>query len=209
MKKMRLGILGGTFNPPHNGHIFLAKEVLRKLKLTKILFIPCGIPPHKNLANNVSGQQRLRMTQLAIKGNTKFLVSDIEIKRKGPSYAVETIGLIRKKYSKAKEIFYIMGSDAIAEILTWKEPIKLFTLVNFIVVPRHGYPLVKALKIFKKKYLSRFTNKIKILKAIIPGISSSQIRERIENGKSIKGLVPVEVEKFINKKKLYSIADSV
>ena len=117
---MRIGILGGTFDPVHNGHIYLAKKVCQRLKLSKIIFIPAYIPPHKKGTKVTQARHRHNMLKLAIRGNKIFKISDMEIKRKGRSYSVQTLRQLRKRYGQKAEIFFITGSDSLQELDKWK-----------------------------------------------------------------------------------------
>jgi len=189
-KRRRIGILGGTFNPPHLGHLVLAREVLNKLKLDKVLFIPAYIPPHKKIKDN-NAYLRYRMVLLACKGNSKFEVSKIELERKTISYSVDTLQKLWNRYGKDIELFFIIGSDSLDELENWKDIDKILRLAKLIVVNRPGFPV------------KRVSSKIKQIKIPALDISSSMIRDRMRNSKSIRYLVPELVRKFIIKNKLY------
>ena len=189
-KRHRIGILGGTFNPPHLGHLVLAREVLNKLKLDKVLFIPAYIPPHKKIKDN-NAYLRYRMVLLACKGNSKFEVSKIELERKTISYSVDTLQKLWNRYGKDIELFFIIGSDSLDELENWKDIDKILRLAKLIVVNRPGFPV------------KRVSSKIKQIKIPALDISSSMIRDRMRNSKSIRYLVPELVRKFIIKNKLY------
>jgi len=191
--EISIGIMGGTFNPIHYGHLVAAEEAREQFNLKEIVFVPCARPPHKNQQDIISPEDRYKMTCLAIRSNKYFKSSDIEIKREGMSYSEDTIIEFKKIYKDAK-IFFITGADAIAEINTWKNASKLPRLCEFIAVSRPGH----ILKI-KEEYL-KF---IHILEIVGVAISSTEIRQRIHEGRSIKYLVPEEVENYIYKHGLY------
>jgi len=187
---MRVGILGGTFNPVHNGHINLAAEAFRKLRLDRIIFVPAKIPPHKIGHNILPAKERYKMVKLAIKGTPYFRISDYEIKSKGTSYSVKTLKAFRKKFGENASLFFITGSDSLSQIRAWKHLDRIMELADFVAARRPGY------RITRVKGAS-------IIDIPVMGISSSAIRQRIKKGLSIKRLVPGPVYKYINKKGFY------
>ena len=195
---MRIGILGGVFNPIHYGHLVIAGEAKDKLNLDKVIFVPTGKAPHKKV-KGATPEERYQMVSLAIKGNSSFEVSPIEIEKSKlasrPTFTLETIREFIKIYNKA-EIYFIVGLDEMLKISTWKEPKKLLELCKFVVVTRPGYESSKLDK--------RIASKVMMLQ--VPGleISASDIRKRIKTGRPIKYLLPPSVEEYIRKKRLYS-----
>lgn len=192
---MRLGVFGGTFNPVHNGHLVLAQEVREKMRLSQIIFVPSGRPPHKSERNLASVRHRLYMLKLSIEKIPFFSVSTIEIDRGGKSYSVETMHALRDIYGKNTKYFFILGADAVKEIFTWKKVREFLTLCELIVVNRPGF------------YAERVKGKLSHIHnvSITPiGISSSIVRERIRDGKSINSFVPEKVEEYIRRYKLYT-----
>lgn len=187
---MRIGILGGTFNPIHIGHLILAEEVREKLRLDKVLFVPTYIPPHKQNSNVAAAVERLCMVKAAIKGNRDFSASDIEIKRKGRSYTIDTVKAFNKKF-QGDELYFITGSDLLKYLDEWRDFRELLKLVKFVVATRPGYPLEKI-----PSYVQRVG-----IRAV--DVSAFEIRERIKKSKSFRYLVPEAVFEYINKKKLY------
>lgn len=185
---MKIGILGGTFNPPHIGHLILAQEVKQELNLDKILFIPTNIPPHKN-RDKVDARRRLNMVRLAVKGNDCFEVFDAEIKRGGVSYTIDTVEGLKKKFLK-DDFYLIIGSDLANNLSTWKNSDELKKLIKIAVVRREKYPL------------NRKDNFI-VLDITQIDISSSQIRELVHKGCAIKYLVRDNVAEYIRKHNLY------
>lgn len=187
---MKIGILGGTFNPIHLGHLILAEEIKEKLGLRKVIFVPVFLPPHKEANHLASASKRLKMIKLAIKSNPAFSVSDIEIERQGRSYTIDTLKKFKEIYLN-DELYFIAGSDLLKYLDEWKDLKNIIEMVKFIVATRPGYPLEK------------FPPPIKTLSIKAVDISAYQIRQCIKEGKSFRYLVPESVFKYINKKKLY------
>jgi len=187
---MRIGILGGTFNPIHIGHLILAEESREKLGLDKIIFVPTNLPPHKGDAEIAAASKRLAMLKIALAGNRYFSVSDIEIRRKGFSYTIETIRELEKLFPK-QELFFITGSDLLKYLDDWKDLNKIIKMVKFVVARRPGYPLEKI-----PSYISTLA-----IRAV--DVSAFEIRSRIRRKKSFRYLVPEKVYKYIKEKKLY------
>lgn len=186
----RIGIFGGTFNCIHFGHLVLAEQAFEKLKLDKMLFIPSFRPPHKNSAPLASAQHRYAMVRLAIKGNKRFEISDIEIKRKGRSYLVDTLRQLRALYPSA-QLFFISGSDVAAQMSRWKSIKENLGLAQFVLAKRPGYRLRK------------YNNNTKVISITELDISSSMIRRKIRTGQSVRYLMPASVHDYIKKKRLY------
>jgi nicotinate-nucleotide adenylyltransferase len=187
---MKIGILGGTFNPVHIGHLILAEEAREKLGLDKIIFIPANLPPHKDNVDIAPPKARLRMLKLAIKGNKHFAVSNIEIKRDGRSYTIETVEALKKKLSN-EELYFIIGSDLLNYFNEWKDLDKIMAMVKFIVATRPGYPLAN---------IPAHINTLSIRAVDISGFS---VRRCIKEGKSFRYLVPEAVFEYIKKTNLY------
>jgi nicotinate-nucleotide adenylyltransferase len=190
----RIGVFGGTFNPIHNGHITIAEAALKSLKLDKIIFVPSNIPPHKSNGDIAKPRDRLNMVKLATEYNEDFEVSDLEIKRKGMSYTIDTIRELKNRFSDDDEFYFVIGSDSIPELKKWKDINNLLKIIKFVVVNRPGYSF---------KGIPEGALKIEI-EGI--GISSSKIRKLLKDKKSIRSLVPEAVEKYIIKKNLYENA---
>ena len=195
-----IGIMGGTFNPVHYGHLIAAEEALNFLDLEKILFIPNSIPPHKNDPDLISGKHRLEMLKLAIASNPKFEVSDIELKRSGPSYSIDTVEELIKIY-KDKSFVFITGLDAVLNSEWHRFDDLLGKLTYFLTIERSGLSFESL-----ENKMKPLKNREKILFLSIPGvnISSSDIRFRVEEGKSIRYLVPDEVSDYIYRHKFYT-----
>lgn len=193
--RLRLGIMGGVFDPIHIGHLFTAEEARIKLKLDKIIFVPCLQPTHKRAEIVTAIKHRLQMTYLAVENNPYFEVSEIEVNRPGPSYTVDTIGEFRKIYGWQTNIYFITGADAFLEIDTWFKKDKLLKLCQFVAATRPGYDLNKLHDNFKKVLI--------IMEIPALAISSTDIRYRVRNGLSIKYIVLDKVREYIYKNKLY------
>jgi nicotinate-nucleotide adenylyltransferase len=187
---MKIGILGGTFNPIHIGHLILAEEAREKLALDKIIFVPAYLPPHKDNADIAPAKQRLEMVKVAIRTNRKFSVSDIEIKRDGRSYTIDTLRAFKEIYPR-DELYFIIGSDLLKYLDEWKELKDIIAMVKFIAATRPGYALEKI-----PSYISTLP-----IRAV--DVSGFEIREAIRQGKSFRYLVPEAVFRYICKKRLY------
>ncbi len=199
-KTFRLGIMGGTFNPIHYGHLVAAEQARCKFKLDEVTFVPSGTPPHKEPRKMADSEHRYLMTVLATSNNPYFSVSRQEIDREGLSYAVDTIQYFLDEYSEYKiKIYFITGMDAVMEILTWRNPETIMELCTIIAATRPGFDM-EALKhhIGRKNFRA-----VKLLRASALAISSTDIRERLAGGLPIKYLLPETVEQYIRKKQLY------
>lgn len=201
MKKdwSKLGIMGGTFNPIHHGHLVAAEFVRDEFKLDEILFVPSGKPPHKHAGEIASPEHRWMMALLAAGTNEYFSVSSLEIDRGGESYTRDTILELKEIYGGGgkRDFYFITGADAIAEISTWHKKENLPEIAKFIAVSRPGY------KLDVDKIDPLFHRCTYLVEVPALAISSTEIRERIRRGRTIKYLVPEAVEKYIHKNKLY------
>ena len=200
MKK--IGVLGGTFNPPHKGHLSLARAAIKNAGLDLVIFVPTGLPPHKSKKGLASKKHRLNMVRLAAAGAKKFKVSQIEINRKGYSYAVDTFGKLKKKYGAKSKLYYIIGLDSINDILNWKKPLELFKLCRFIVATRPGAKLKTFRRIMKFPPIAINKGKIALIELNM-NISSSDIRERIKKEKDFSRLLPPAIKDYITENRLY------
>jgi nicotinate-nucleotide adenylyltransferase len=195
-----IGIMGGTFNPIHIGHLIAAQEVLYKINLDKVLFIPTGNPPHKEGKFIVPAEQRLQMVELSTRENEKFSVSDIEINRDGKTYTYDTLIELHKVYYGNK-FYFIIGFDTLKEIDTWRRIEDICSLCSFIVVNRSNDYNEMFDLIMKKK--EKYGIDIDIVDIPNIEVSSTDIRNRIALNKSIKYIVTQEVEKYIYDNDLY------
>lgn len=214
---MRLGILGGTFDPIHFGHLRIAEEICEELELEKVLLIPGGLPPHKYEKSITPFHDRLAMTRMAAQDSSLLEVLDLEGHRQGPSYSIETLREIHKLYKNNAEIFFIIGMDAFLEIKTWKEYKNLFDDSNFVILKRPGFsfeelaPFVLSLEVgFREVKSSNIFaipsgNLLIYKEATLMDISSTRIREMVAAGRSIRFLLPEPVRTYIIEKGLYEI----
>lgn len=203
MKKKRYGIMGGTFDPIHTGHLVVADEVRKEFNLDKVIFMPTGDPPHKSSKKVSKGEKRYEMTLLATITNPFFEISRLELDRKGTTYTIDTILELKKMYDNEVEFFFITGADSLLELHTWKDSEKILELCKIIAATRPGYNIEHMEG--RLKELNEL-HKDKITTITTPGlqISSTDIRKRVKNNMSIKYLIPESVEMYINKYKLYN-----
>ncbi|MFC1517365.1 nicotinate-nucleotide adenylyltransferase [Candidatus Margulisiibacteriota bacterium] len=195
----KVGLLGGTFDPIHNGHIKIAQTVQQKFNLAKIIFIPSKIPPHraKQMAND---EQRLKMLELAVKDHPGFEISTIELERDAVSYTLETL---KKLKNEGQEFYFLLGADAMEILPTWREPEKVLELASFIVVSRPGYDFKKIKEFLNKEPFVKHKNKVQFFQMDSLDISASDIRQAISENKDVSGLVPDKVLKYIQEEQLY------
>lgn len=198
---MKIGILGGTFDPIHNGHLKIAEAARKKLGLNEVYFMPAAKTPLKEGISISAVEHRVKMVRLAIAGKPRFKLSTIELDRPGLSYTADTIAELRKKLGAETELYFIIGWDSLSQFARWREPARIIRMCRLVAVPRPGYALPEP----------------KALEAAIPGISESlivldkpeiaisatEIRERVARGQSIRRLVPEEVAGYIQKNGLY------
>lgn len=202
---IRLGIMGGTFNPIHYGHLVTAEEARIQFSLEKVIFVPTGDPVHKRDKRALSAEDRYLMTVIATSSNPYFTVSRIEIDRPGPSYTIDTVKKIGELYRDAK-IYFITGADAVWEIITWKDPEELFRYCDFIAATRPGYSLKKFEDMHVLTHLAEDKKKlpqVNIMEIPALAISSTDIRKRVKTGHTIRYLVPEGIWSFIYKSGFY------
>ncbi len=193
-----VGIMGGTFDPIHLGHLVVANEVLNIYNLEQIIFVPAGNPPHKTRMG-ANSAERYMMANLATMSNDRFTVSDFEITKDSKCYSVDTLREFRKLYPET-EFYFITGTDAVIELPNWHEPEELMKLCKFIAVSRPG---TQNLEQRIQEVAEKLNGHIEILKIPMLQISSTDIRERIKNGMSAKYMLPESVERYIYKNNLY------
>ncbi|WP_077368050.1 nicotinate-nucleotide adenylyltransferase [Anaerosalibacter sp. Marseille-P3206] len=197
----KIGIMGGTFDPIHLGHLILAEETRIQLNLDKVVFIPTGEPPHKKNKSVLEPIHRYEMTLLATTDNPNFQVSALEIKKEGVSYTIDTMKYLKSLYSDS--IFYfITGADSLVNITSWRNADELLTLCKFVTTKRRGIPnseLDNAVRRINEKY----GETVYLLSIPYIEISSTDIRNRVKNGESIRYYVPDSVETYIRKNNFY------
>lgn len=192
---MKIAILGGTFDPPHLGHLILADTVLKELNYDKVLFIPSKIPPHKNISGEVSNEDRLNMLKLSIEDDKRFSFDDYELKSEGISYTIKTLNYLYENYDIDGKIALIIGADLIKDFHKWKEPEKISELANIVAVNREESDNLD------KENIEKYNIKIIIAPRI--DISSTLIRERIKKNKAFRYFLNDKVYNYIISNKLY------
>lgn len=186
--------MGGTFDPIHNGHLVCAEEARLQFSLDEVVFVPSGKPWQK--AGVSHAEDRYLLTVLATASNHHFSVSRIDIDRGGPTYTVDTLRAFRSFYGEKVELFFITGTDAVAEILTWKDPEAVLDEAHFIAANRPNYSL-------SDDHQKLFRDRVSVMEIPALAISSTDIRRRVAEGRTIRYLLPREVREFIAERKLY------
>ena len=205
---MRIGIYGGSFSPVHNGHVAAAKAFMEQMWLDVLDIMPAGIPPHKQMQGDANTWQRLRMCELAFEGVEGVLISDLEMRREGKSYTVDTL---RAMASEEHRLFLLMGTDMLLTLDTWREPEEIFRLCYPVYMRREGADPILDARIVAK--ISEYQQKYgKVVRRIVGDpvvVSSTAVRRAVAEGKSIAGMVPPAVEKYILENGLYKTAGGV
>lgn len=198
---MNIGVMGGTFDPVHLGHLTIAEDARKQLNLAEAIFIPAGRPYFKALAYISSAEHRVSMLNLAIADRPYFKVSLMEIERPGPSYTIDTVSKIKSQLSPNVEIFCIMGWDSLVTLSRWQEPERLISLCRIAAAPRPDFlePDVSLIE----KDLPGISKRIVVLHNPLMDISATDIRERVRQGLPIENMVPTPVAKYIREKGLY------
>jgi nicotinate-nucleotide adenylyltransferase len=201
---MKIGVLGGTFDPIHNGHLIVAEEVRARLNLAEVLFVPAGLPWLRMDSPISAAEHRIQMVRLAIGNKPYFKLSTIEVERAGPSYTVDTIAELKGQLGAGDELFFILGWDSLAELPKWREPERLIKMCYLVAVPRPGYlqPDIK----FLEATIPGLAQRVILLDTPEVDISGSVIRRRVAQGLSIAHLVPEPVDRYIREQGLYSKA---
>jgi nicotinate-nucleotide adenylyltransferase len=199
---VNVGILGGTFDPIHIGHLVVAEEARIKLGFSEVLFVPAGQPWLKLDRNITPAVHRVEMVRRAIADNPHFKLCTLEVERPGPSYTVDTLTRLQEQLGSEASLFFVLGRDTLAELPLWKEPKKVVQLCKLVVAPRLGSKDLKHLQ----AEIPGLLDKIIQLDMPVIGISSSDIRQRLAQGLSIRYLVPTEVAKYITEHKIYPTA---
>ena len=213
-----VGILGGTFDPIHNGHLRLAQEALEQCGLAAVRIIPAGIPPHRN-EPHAAAEHRLEMTRLAVADNAAFILDEREIHRNGPSYTVDTLAALRGELGGGQPLCLLMGGDAFLQLDTWHEWKRLFELAHIVIMQRNGRPLgnliEQASTALREEYQARLAPSPNALHETAAGriavidmptleISATDIRNRCAQGQSLRYLVPDAVAEYIQSHHLYT-----
>ncbi len=216
-KLIRLGLFGGTFNPIHYGHLRSGEEVAEALDLEQVWFMPAGFPPHKAPTEVTPFEVRLAMTRLAVGRHPRLKVYDLEGRRPGKSYSIETLRQLRQEFGPEAELFFILGLDSMLEIATWKDYRDLFTLCHFVVLDRPGYARGQLAEVLREQVHRGFKAlptgdfehpsgyRVLVLATTLMDIAASRIRRLVRQGKSVRYLLPEAVRRFILKNRLYII----
>ncbi|HOP39665.1 MAG TPA: nicotinate-nucleotide adenylyltransferase [Geobacteraceae bacterium] len=212
---MKIGIFGGTFNPIHFAHLRIAEEIRETFALAKVIFVPAATPPHKPLADDLSFVERLKMVSMAVRGNPRFAVSDLEGRREGKSYSIDTLQVFRELYPD-DELFFIMGSDSFADFRLWKDYAAIFSCCNIVTITRPGSHISSLLEVLPVDIAHEFCyhesenrlfhysgHFVFGIEGTQLDISSTAIRSLIRQGKSIKYLLPATVERYIRQQRFY------
>jgi nicotinate-nucleotide adenylyltransferase len=190
----RIGIMGGTFDPIHHGHLVAASEVADRFGLDEVVFVPTGVPWQKGDVTVSSAEDRYLMTVIATASNPRFQVSRVDIDRDGPTYTVDTLRDLRAEYGPKTQLYFITGADALEKILSWKDTDQMFGLAHFVGVTRPGFELSAA-------HLP--ADAVTLVEVPAMAISSTNCRERVAAGKPVWYLVPDGVVQYIAKRRLY------
>lgn len=194
----RLGVMGGTFDPIHNGHLLTAEEAAVQFALDEVVFVPTGHPWMKEQKEVSAPEHRYLMSVIATASNPRFSVSRIEVDRAGPTYTVDTLRALKGLDGDAVDLFFVTGADAMLEILQWKDPEEILALAHFIAATRPGYDLTR----FEAEAPTRHPN-VSVMNIPALAISSTDIRKRVGEGRPIRYMVPEGVKSYIEKAGLY------
>ena len=219
---MRIGIMGGTFNPIHNAHLYIAEESREAMGLDEVVFVPAAVPPHKEVEFHVTEEHRVKMVELAVSSNPYFKVSDVELTLPRPSYSVKTVEVFQEKYGKKAELFFLTGMDSFLEINTWHSVDRLIGMCDFVTTFRPGtdYEVLSRHKFIhevdvvmlemlqqKAKAVGRMEmvsgRYLWLVSSLGMDISSTEIRRRVKARRSVKYLLPEQVESYIIQNGLY------
>jgi len=201
---MNIGVLGGTFDPIHNGHLIVAEEARARVNLAETLFVPAGQSWLKTDRPISAVEHRVEMVRLAIADKPYFKLSTVDIERAGASYTIDTIADLQGQIGAEDELFLILGWDSLAELPQWHEPSQLITMCRLVVVPRPGYPRPKLKKL--EASIPGLSQRVMFMEGPEIDISASLVRERVAKGLYVRHLVPEPVNEYIKQHGLYAIA---
>ena len=200
---MRLGIFGGTFDPIHNGHLIVAERVRTEMRLDQVIFIPAGQPWFKEGQTVTDAKHRLEMTRLAVADNPRFAVSDMEIRRDGPTYTVDTLAELRGEMGDGAEFYFILGIDALNELHRWRRPRDVLDLATVVGVTRPGAETVDRAALDSIR--EGASDEVVIVGGPLVDISAADVRRRMANGLSVHGMLLGVVEEYIERNSLYEV----
>jgi nicotinate-nucleotide adenylyltransferase len=198
---MKTGILGGTFDPVHNGHLEIAGKVKNTLKLDEVVYVPAGRSPFKTEYVLTPAEQRLEMLRLAVAGIPSFKISSLEIERPGPSYTVDTITELRRHCASGSELYFILGWDSLEGFPAWREPSRIIGMCTLVAVPRPGWKKPNLDKL--EQAVPGITSRVVFTDGPLVDISASAIRQMVARGEDISYLVPRPVAEYIREHNLY------
>jgi len=202
--KRRVGVIGGTFDPIHFGHLAIAEEVYSQLDLAEVVFVPAGQPPHKMGEKISAARHRLAMLALAIAPNPHFSISQVDLQRIGPSYTVEMLRLLQAQWGNQTAIYFIIGWDSLEELLTWHDPAGILERLTFLVaVQRPGYQEASGYREELEARLPTITQRLLTVSAPQLEIASTDLRQRVAEGRPITYQTPETVERYIAQHRLY------
>ncbi len=200
----RVGILGGTFDPVHYGHLVIAEEVYAALQLAEVVFVPSGQPPHKTNVEITAAEHRLKMLELAIASNPHFTISRVDLDRPGPSYTVDMLQLLRRQWGEHTAIYFIIGRDSLEDLLSWHDSSGILEqLTHLVAVRRPGYSESEAFYDSLEARLSGIKQRLLIVETPRFNISATDLRQRVAEGRPIKYQTPESVESYIVQYGLY------
>ncbi len=200
----RIGVLGGTFDPVHYGHLVIAEEVYATLQLSEMVFLPAGQPPHKTNVGITAAEHRLKMLELAIASNPHFTISRVDLDRPGPSYTVDTLQLLRKQWGEHAAIYFIIGGDSLEDLLSWHNPAGILEqLTHLVAVRRPGYNESEAYFDWLESRLPGIKQRLLVVDTPQFDISARDLRTRVAEGRPIKYQTPESVESYIVQYGLY------
>lgn len=198
---VKVGVLGGSFDPVHVGHLALARAALDGLKLAKVLFVPAGRPRFKMRRHLASETARLDMLRLALLGEPRFEVSTVDLERSGVSYTVDALTDLKRKLGEDTKLYFLLGADALTELPTWRQPERILEMCYLVTAARPGYPDPDLERL--ERALPQARGRVIVLPGIYVDVSATEIRRRLAAGQSVAGLVPSAVEQYIKERGLY------
>jgi nicotinate-nucleotide adenylyltransferase len=187
--------MGGTFDPPHLGHLVVAEQVREEAELDEVIFVPARIPPHKTGEGMLDAELRRELVEIAVRGNPRFRVSDVELRREGPSYTIDTVDALRRERGPGTDLFLIVGADNVHELGSWKDPAALLEKCTLLVATRPGFDVAEL--------PSWISQRARVVAVAGIAISSREIRDRLRNGRTVRYLVPDAVLDVIENRSLY------
>jgi len=197
----RIGVFGGTFDPPHYGHLVIAQEAYARLGLAKVLFVPAGQPPHKPGRAISPPEDRVAMVERAIAGNRAFELCRVDLDRPGPSYTADMLALLQAQLGPAAELYLIVGMDSLADFASWHEPARIISLCRLVAVTRPGYAADPAAL---ERVIPGCSERIILLEAPRLDISATELQRRVAAGLPIRYQVPESVRTYIRRRRLYA-----